>query len=357
MKNKLNLTLISTIVLSACASEEAGTGLSLSILPVIDAATPTALQVSALKSNLNLNSFVQISPFADADSTAVKTGIDYLFDTTYPNISGDSVKGFFRSAITVIDSRAATEGAGMAASNPDQCKNGTAYSPSVTALPTDANIILYPACTKIFTTGGSNVAGDGSGYSYGETTETDGTTTVTSWLTLVQSNGIDKFSMMGKITNASAATADEKGTEVMFMEAGPASGSWNRHTMYHIKATPSTNKIEIAMASTSAGVMQAPTATSDVTGFGCGMQMISDGTFIRAKGRQVLTGTCTAVTDGDFDVCLSATDGTLADASSCTSLTFTMTALTSAMFDSTTQTEMAAALMVGAATSANDISE
>jgi hypothetical protein len=356
MANKIIFSLMCCTFLGACGDDARDTGLSTSILPVLDAATPLALQTAAAKKFSIKNQFMSINPFANATTSAVITGINYLFDTTYPNINGDNVEGFFRSAIKVIDDRASLEGATLSENYSAQCQNGAAYTPAITALAADSNLTVNPACLTVFSTGGSNVAGAGSGYAYGETTEDDGTISVTSWLTLVQSNSIDKFAMMGKITNAAASSDSEKGAEVLFMEAGPSGGSWNRHTLYHIKAQPSTSQYEFTAASTSAGVMQAPTASSDVTGFGCGFQMISNGEFIRAKGRQVLTGTCTGVTDGDFDVCLKADDLTEAASGSCSTLTFTMTGLTSALFSTTTQTEMAAALMVEAATSANDVS-
>ena len=67
--------------------------------------------------------------------------------------------GFFRSAIKVIDDRAAIEGIQMARDNGADCKDGAAYTPAITALAADTNLTVNPACLKIFATGGSNVAG------------------------------------------------------------------------------------------------------------------------------------------------------------------------------------------------------
>jgi hypothetical protein len=343
---------VSALGIVGC-SEDRASDFNGSILPVVDAATPLALRAETLaQQKINLS---DISIMAEGDDAAVKDGIQYIFSTTFPNISGKDVKGYIRSAIDVIDTRASTEGAGMASANAALCSSGTAYTPAITLLPTLTNITINPACTKIFAVGGGNLAGIGSGYSYGETTESDGKLSVTSWLTLVQSNSIDKFAMMGKIKNAAAATDAEKEAEVMFLEAGPADGQWMRHTLYRINAKPATNAFEFAVASTSKGVMQAPTATSDVTGFGCGMQMVSDGTNIRVKGTQNLaSGICTNGGTA-FDVCLKAGDLEVQADSVCAAMTFSMGAIDYTMFTDNTKAEMAAALMVAAATSANTV--
>lgn len=341
------------LLLSGCG--ETRSEFNGAILPVVDAATPLALKATTLAAQ-NIQP-VDFSLMSEGSDAAVKAGIAYLFATLYPNINGANVTGYFRSSIDVVDTRASTEGVDMVAANADACLNGAAYTPAISALPTLTNLTIYPACTRIFATGGGNQAGEGSGYSYGEKTETDGKLTVTSWLTLVQTNAVDKFAMMGNIKNAAAATDAEKEAEVMFLESGPDAGSWKRHTIARINAKPATNAFEFAIASTSQSVMNAPsTASSDITGFGCGIQMVSDGTNIRAKGTQKTgAGTCATSAGTAFDICLTAADLTVQADSVCASMTFSMAAITHAIFDSTAQTAIASSLMVGAATTAKTV--
>ncbi len=348
---------LTALTLGACGTSDPAPNVTLSfaqLVPVVKEATPeglttssTLLRSKARRSRSELNTLTAGTP------ATVAAAIEYVFTKTYGNINGDNVPSFFNSAIQVIDDRANQEGPGLASAGGDDCNNGAAYTPTITGFTVPTNISINPACYTIFASGG--LAGEGSGYVYGNTTEDDGSTTLTSWLTLVQSNNIDKFAMLGKLTNADAATDAEKGAEVLFMEAGPAAdGQWNRYTLYHIIATPAENKLEISLGSTSGGVMASAyeqNENEDDTnpGLGCGFQMVTDGVHIKASGKQMGASDVACSDADDFtNLCFNAT--TLAEASGeCGSLSFTMSAIniTEGM-----KAEIATSMMPAAATEA-----
>jgi len=354
-------TIMAGIASAVVASIGAGCGSGLSgssstsfsppaIAPIVNQSLPSALQNSSASSlyqvrptepaqalnevlsNMPVNhENATITPFAtitpnNSPSSEMTNAIAYiksLFSNYYvsPN-DGKGYQGLVFSLVSGMDSRIQGIESQISSSGGSHACLSAANSSTVIDLSAIDPMLKfttpYMQCSNVFSTGGSNVAGAGSGTWFGQNSSK------TAWsvgLILVSSGGSGTtFSTTGGfygsanvITSGSSSTVD--GLLISYSPISSNGNSGNQITASRYTASPSgTGSFALFVGSNMANQpgfagSSSSSGNGSTVGLGSGFRMVSDGVHIYADG--YLLDTTSTGTYYGFNICMVASSMTL----------------------------------------------
>ena len=258
------------------------------LAPLVRASMPEAIrpiEVAALQRSLR-ELIEAVVPTAHAQSRdALEQRLYDLFKTPQPRVSGGSGDGIVDAAVKDLDGRFDS----IRTRNPrSQCLSGplVQHHVDLSSVSPSLDLVLSLQCHDLFGSG-SGQTPDGSGAVFGR--RSDG---YSFWLDLKSTTGASDA--MAYVANVDHPETSAKTVDFLFLEH---SASIPRNSAFRLKAPPSVNHFELAYGA----------STPDR--FGCGFQLISDGTLVYVSGIDWQQGqTCASAPH--FDRCLSASDFT-----------------------------------------------
>lgn len=290
-----------------------GCGNGLSDYPAV-----AELAIKALPSSLKPTSSVSLNGFSFPGRNVVSTSdasssIQAIFKGSYGKLSGGQATGYVNSLLEDLDSRF-TE----LKSRSFSCSSATSNTYTVdlsaidTSLASTLQLEMDVQCYNLFT-GAGDQSGTGSGMLFGKKDSNY------SMMLLLNSKGTsgDTFGYAAKVTGKGT---DSETVDLIF---GESRNEYSRGLVARIRSKTNTGVYEFVLAS------DKPSGVNPVSGnpvaTGCGLRMISDGTYVYGAGKYKSSGSdCSS--PSSYEVCLNASDLSAASPSTaCDTLKTTFT--------------------------------
>lgn len=301
----MRLWVIAFLIISCSTSSNSFMSGMPSVAPIVNAAAPSSLR--ATSSSSALNHFLRVQEWAinlwgipslraAVSASTVATELTAFFKGTYGKLSGGNAVGFINALLEDLDYRMTelkNRSSGMAPS----CTTATpgSYTVDGSFIDNTFKLSIDVQCSSLFS-GAGDQSYSGSGMVFGKST----TGSYSLWLGLNH----DASSGFGYAANVvSPDSASDKAVDMIYMEG---ESQYSRGSVARLKAKPSTSTYELVFVS------NAPYSISPISGdkayFGCGLNMISNGTLIYISGSHQSTGSSCSSSSEVFTTCLNATD-------------------------------------------------
>ena len=319
------------------------------VAPIVNSALPAGLQAGSTAVQSQVGREISRTMLTDTsvhdraitpintpsgETTKAQTYIKQMFTEYYNNPNdGKGYQGYLNNLVIAIDARMSLinkQISGMGSS--PSCLSGSVTSEVFDLSAIDSMLKFttpYTQCSNVFSSGGGNVAGSGSGAAFG----TDGKGDYSLWLILAQNvSGATTFDQQGGfiavanvLNYGSTSTSSPETVDGLLLSYAPLiSNNGNQITLARFTASPTTKTFALFLGSNgvnTSGGASASTATafSNDSYLGSGLRLVSDGTHVYADG--LMMDTSGANTYYNFQLCMNASDLSVdSTASDCSTL-------------------------------------